>query len=330
MRVNVSRELRRITWFVFLWAFHGSFCISQTPQVESAEECADWFLASWNTLDRKYACAGEVQVSESDSEGHLTIEWFEIKFVEPSSQKTYHFVESRHIYANGENSEMWEKWLKRDKEYFWCMGDYSSELAAVDEKAVDENGNPAIGVVRALHTPTVFAYSVVSGSIVDTKYDRKELVEKVFAESSVLSSERNEKENLVGFFARPYSGTEIVFDSKSGWMPVWSRGYFRKNRGSELTRSSFEGVNYETKSKWEKIGKDQYFPTAITNFVRHINPKSKTSKTVDLLAAWAVDGIGTEVFSKESLEEYNKKDGPIIALRESLLTKLETIQLPVK
>ena len=109
---------------------HRSSCYGEPPQLKSADECADWFLASWSTLNGKYACAGEAKMHNSSNE-LLVMEWFEVRFVEPKERKIYHYIESRNVFEHVNHIDPWEKWLRRDEDYFWSMGEYSEKLSPV-------------------------------------------------------------------------------------------------------------------------------------------------------------------------------------------------------
>ena len=297
-----------------------SFCSlvskAQERTLETVDECSDWYLSNWEQVDRKFACMAELHMITTSGDSML-VEWFEVKFVDRTSQKSYQFIEIREIYANGERSNIWEKWLKRDDEYFWHVGDYLEKLERVNTKIKNSEGGPAFGVVRTVFKPSVFAYSVISGSALSLQHDGLDSVRKFFRDS-VLIEQREEERGISGFFGKKLAGNEIFFDPKSGWMPVFSRGFFRKTLKGETNRSSYGKLYFEAKSKWETVGNDLSVPVAITNIVHRSNPGSHDTSTIEIKAAWSVKGIDRELFSDKSLAEYYDDDGPIVKIRSEL------------
>ena len=309
--------------------FYGMDAKGQVPKLETVEECSDRFLVNWEAVDRKFACVGEAYVTSNAEEGFVLKEWFEIKFVEPSTQKSFHFVECRQIYGDGELADRWEKYLKRDQEYFRCAGDYLEKLEKVDVNGLTSTGEPVVGAVREMSMPQVFAFAVLTGSTIDAN-DNIEVVSKFFGDSKILDSQVVEGKGISGFFGRRLAGTEIVFDENSDWMPVFSRSVFRKTLKGELNRDSYAKVSHEARTKWEKIGENLRVPVSITNKVHRVNPVSDISINVELKAVWAVDGIEKEMFSEKSLSDFYADEGPIIKMRSNLRKRFEMIPLPAK
>lgn len=301
---------------------------AQTPKLDSAGECSDWFLANRNILERKYACVGELRSVSNDGEGSVTVEWFEVKFNDPTTQKHYSYSELRKVYANGVQANWWEKWMNRDEDFFWCMGDYETKLARVNKSETDIDGKPMIGVKRASRIPEPLEYTILTGSAFVSTGDGA--IEKFFADTKLLQSEESDDGSFKGFFARKHSGTEILFNSKFDYMPTSSRGLFRKNYRGELTRESYEAVNFDSKSRWEKIGSNLMVPVAITNVVHRVNPKVKESHTLDLKVAWSIDGLSTEIFSDSSIKDFENSTGTLFKIKSKLQDKLQTISLPSK
>ena len=298
----------------------------QTPKFNSAGECGDWFLANRNVLERKYACVGELHSMSNDAEGSVTVEWFEVRFNNLTTQKHYSYSEIRKIYANGEQANLWEKWMSRDGDFFWCMGEYETKLRPVNKSETDINGKPLIGVKRVNRIPEPLEYTVLTGSAFVSTGDGA--IEKFFSDTELLESEELDDGNFKGFFARKHSGTEILFNSKFDYMPTRSRGLFRKNYRGDLTRESYESVNFDSKSRWEKIGTNLMVPVAITNVVHRVNPKVKESHTLDLKVAWSIDGLSTEIFSDASIKDFENSAGTLFKIKSKLQDKLQTIALP--
>ena len=310
---------------------HRSSCYGEPPQLKSADECADWFLASWSTLNGKYACAGEAKMHNSSNE-LLVMEWFEVRFVEPKERKIYHYIESRNVFEHVNHIDPWEKWLRRDEDYFWSMGEYSEKLSPVtkgkDGKVpLARDGQAPIGVVRQNKVPEPFTYCVLFNSMFGSK-NNLDSVNKFFAQGEILESEQLADGAHVGFFALRNGGIEIFFDPKFDYMPTKSRGFFRKDFSGSPRREAYGIQHFEARTKWEKLGNNTVVPSAITNFVHRVNPKSKQSETLDLRVAWSIDNITKDIFSDDSMEQFREDEGELFKMKSDLLTKLQDIHLP--
>ena len=311
--------------------FERSSCYGDPPELESAEECPDWFLANWSTLNNKYACAGEAKL-HNNSNQQVVMEWFEVRFVEPKERKIYHYIESIKLYDHSGDIDPWEKWMRRGEDYFWSLGEYSEKLKPSGrgkdgQLLLTSDGQLPIGVVRQDNVPEPFTYSVLSASMYGSK-SNLETVNKIFSESEVLESEQVADGAHVGFFAFRNGGIEILFDPKFNYMPTKSRGFFRKDFSGNPRRDAYSLLHFESRTKWEKLGTDTFVPSAITNFVHRFNPKSKQSKTLDLRVAWSIDNINKDVFSDDSMEQLREDEGALAKMKSDLLAKLKDIDLP--
>lgn len=307
--------------------FSSVTVFEQIPDFETSEDCLDWFLLSWNQLNGKSACFGNAHVSGSSSEGFLDLEWFEVRFNDRSNHKYYRYIESRRTYANGEQADLWEKSLNRGKEWKWSLGDFSKEMATVQAPEFDEKGDQIGGLRTSMKTPDVCALSVVTGSVFESSFGSHNDVDKMFDQLKLKIEETIvDGEKLQGFYhgGGKYA-VEILFDKSFGGMPVSSRGYFRNNNEKGMPdRSFFPLVNFDSKTKWEEIGKGGSFaPVEITNFVQRLSSKSKNSKVVEIRAAWEIDGIEASLFSDDSFEKNRSGKGPLFGLRKTLKSKLE-------
>lgn len=322
------RSLQTVAFFCLTVCFWGRDVNGQIPKLETAEECSHWFLANWGAVEQKFACMGEAYVSSSAEKNFVLKEWFEIKFVESSSQKSFHFLECRQTYEDGEQADRWEKTLKRDREYFQCAGDYLEKLKKVDIDGVTGTGAPAIGA-KEMSMPNVFAFAILSGTAI---YGNNDLgsVSTFLGDAKILESQVVEGKGIAGFFGWKNAGTEFVFDANSDWMPVFSRSVFRKTLKGEMNRDSYGKVHHEAKTKWGKIGKNLSVPVSIISTVHRLNPVSKTSINVELKAVWAVDGIDKEMFSDKSLTDYYEDEGPIIKMQTQLRKRFQLLPPPAK
>ena len=320
-----------MTFFVLLLSNVSTF--AQTPRFESSEECLEWFLISWDRLDNKSACYGTAHVSGSSSEGFVVFEWFEVRFNDRSNHKTYRYVESRRTYADGVQADLWEKSMTRDKEWKWCVGDYSKEMRIVPVPEFNEKGEQIGGARRWMKTPDVFAFSVITGSAFQTDFGRFNSVSKAFEQlKQEVVETKIDDEKLQGFFQGGGKwAAEIVFDQQVGGMPVSTRGYFRDvSKKGAPDRSFFQILNFISKTEWETVGlaSKYYAPVAVTNFVHRLNPKSKNSKVIEIKAAWDIDGVGSELFSDDSIARSYEDDGPLVKLRKKLTSKIQNVQGP--
>ena len=303
----------------------------QTPKFESSEDCLDWFLVSWDRVNNKSASLGNAHVSGTSSEGFVIAEWFDVRLDDRANNKLYRYVESRRTYADGEQSNLWEKRLIRGKEWKWCFGEYSQEIATVPAPEFDDKGIQKAGVNLAIKTPDVFLFSVVTGSAFESDLNSTK-VSKIFEELKRDFDEADsEDDKLTGFFkGGGRFGVEIIFDKVVGGMPVSTRGYFRdQSKKGKPDKSFFTVMNFESKTRWETADKAKHFfvPISITNMVHKLNPTSKNSEVVEIQAAWEMDGISPELFSDDSLSKFRNSEGPLFELRAALKRKLDTSTL---
>ena len=317
----------KISAFVWVVCFSTCTVFGQVPEFESSEDCLDWFLISWNALNNKSATFGNAHVSGSSAEGFVELDWFEVRFSDSASRKSYRYVESRQTFANGEQADLWERLLIRGNEYRSCLGDTSRVMATVPPPEFDTQGKQTGGHRKYMTIPDVCAFSVGTGSMYDSSFGSHSDLSKLFDQLKLNVIESDvEGEKFNGFYhgGGKYA-VELLFDNRFGGMPVESRGFFRDNKKSGVPdRTFFPLVNFESETKWEQVGKDGRFaPVAITNFVRRLNPKSKNSEIVEIRAAWELDGVDASVFSDESIEKDRIEKGPLFELRKTLKAKLD-------
>ena len=299
----------------------------QVPEFENSEDCLDWFLISWNALNNKSACFGNAHVSGSSSEGFVELDWFEFRFNDSATRKSYRYVESRQTFANGEQADLWERLLIRGNDFKASLGSKSRALDKVKPPEFDSQGKQTAGHIKYMNIPDVCAFSVGTGSMYDSEFGSHSDLSKMFDQLKLNVIESDvEGEKFKGFYhgGGKYA-VEISFDKRFGGMPVECRGFFRdKKKNGVPDRTFFSPVNFESETKWEQVGKSgRYAPVAITNFVQRLNPISKNSKMVEIRAAWELDGVDASVFSDESIENDRMEEGPLFALRKTLKAKLD-------
>ena len=132
-----------ILFYVFILAFPQHSC-AQVPKFKNPDDCIDWFLVSWETVERRHAVVGHGEFSRSDGSGLVEIDWFEVKCFDPKAKKNLHYCESRFSSQESPNSFLgtpWSRSLSGGDKLLVRVGKLSDELQPMDYPVVDEKGN---------------------------------------------------------------------------------------------------------------------------------------------------------------------------------------------
>jgi hypothetical protein len=316
-----------------LWFFTSAIAGAQIPRLESGEECFDWFLLSWENVEKKHAVVGHVEATTSPAEGTVSIDWFEIKCSDASSKSALHYCETRFSFSETMDNGLkagWTKSLYGLKKPRWSSGDLSTPMNEFDAPFFDLKGKLISGVPKTHFPPNAFTLAVLTGGAFQMcrEFDYDYVVNTV---SGMRKFEQPDElnGNTSVFMCDNLRSKEVISDRDTG-MPRITRGYFRDpaKRG-QPDRSFFPTLNFEAKTTWECLDEREgvFAPKAIDNFVHRDSPQSKSTTHVQLAVAYAIENVSSDLLSDANLELYLSKKGPTAELRETLFEKVQTRRL---
>ena len=313
---------------VFLVLLLRTASLGQIPRMESGEDCIDWFLLSWNELEKCHAVVGHAESADSSGGGFVELEWFEIKCIDEVTKGGLHYCETRALYADAPNTGFgipWTKSLAGRKKLLACFGELSEPLEEFEPPVFDSKGKLVSGMARREFAPNAFALAVMTGSGFRMSEEFGcHYFSKTFGEMKKIEQQDDSIGNKSVFIFNGVQSREIVADREHG-MPIVTSGYFRdKTRKGEPDRTFFPVLNYEAKTTWESLDDGKTFvPTTVDNFVNRTHPLHKGSSAhVQVAVAYAVKDIRAELLSTENLSNYLMRKGPTAELRAELQEKV--------